>query len=135
MAESLAASLGTVPEEVRSGLRVASEREQARQRAEIETLVRQREDESRPEDAAALRVRLQNLHPPAARLVLLIDQLEELFTGGISAEKRDAFLEMLAALSRRNPVVVIVTMRSDFFPRLVEFSPLLALAEGTGSYL
>ena len=41
---------------------------------------------------------------------------------------------MLAALSRRNPVVVIVTMRSDFFPRLAEFSPLLALAEGTGSY-
>jgi hypothetical protein len=41
---------------------------------------------------------------------------------------------MLAALSRRNPVAVIVTMRSDFFPRLAEFSQLLALAEGTGSY-
>ena len=113
---------------------MASEREQARQRSEIEALVRQREEENRPEDAAALRVRLQNLRPPAARLVLLIDQLEELFTEGISAEKRDAFLELLAALSRRNPVVVIVTMRSDFFPRLAEFSQLLALAEGTGSY-
>ena len=132
--ESLAANSATIPEEVRSGLRVASEREQARQMSEIEALVRQREEENRPEDAAALRVRLQNLRPPAARLVLLIDQLEELFTGGISAEKRDAFLEMLAAISRRNPIVVIVTMRSDFFPRLAEFSLLLALAEGTGSY-
>ena len=132
--DSLAANYTAIPEEVRSGLRVTSEREQARQRSEIEALVRQREEENRAEDAAALRVRLQNLRPPAARLVLLIDQLEELFTGGISAEKRDAFLEMLAAVSRRNPIVVIVTMRSDFFPRLAEFSPLLALAEGTGSY-
>ncbi len=132
--ESLAANWATIPEEVRSGLRVASEREQARQRSEIEALVPQREAENRPEDAAALRVRLQNLRPPAARLVLLVDQLEELFTGRISAEKRDALLEMLAALSRRNPAVVVVTMRSDFFPRLAEFLPLLALAEGTGSY-
>ena len=132
--DSLAANCTRIPEEVRSGLRVASEREQGRQQSEIETLVRLREEENRPEDAAALRVRLQNLRPPAARLVLLVDQLEELFTEGISAEKRDAFLETLAALSRRNPVVVVVTMRSDFFPRLAEFSPLLALAEGTGSY-
>ena len=131
---SLEANYTAIPEEIRSGLRVASEREQARQRSDIEALVRQREEENRPEDAAALRLRLQNLRPPVARLVLLIDQLEELFTEGVSTEKRDAFLEMLAALSRRNPVVVIVTMRSDFFPRLAEFSQLLALAEGTGSY-
>jgi WD40 repeat protein len=131
---SLVADHAAIPEEIRSGLRVASEREQARQRSEIEALVRQREGENRPEDAAALCARLEDLRPPIARLVLLIDQLEELFTGGISAEKRDAFLEMLATLSRHNPVAVIVTMRSDFFPRLAEFSPLLALAEGNGSY-
>ena len=131
---SLAANPDAIPEEVRSGLRVASEREQARQRSEIEALTRQYEEQNRPEDAAALRLRLQNLRPPAAKLVLLIDQLEELFTEGVSAEKRSAFLEVLATLSRRNPVVVIVTMRSDFFPRLTEFSTLLTLAEGTGSY-
>ncbi|HEY5704728.1 MAG TPA: hypothetical protein VIS96_04060 [Terrimicrobiaceae bacterium] len=131
---SLAGNYAAIPEEVRSGLRVASEREQARQRSEIETLIRQREGENRLEDAALLRARLQNLGPPAARILLLIDQLEELFASGATAEKRDAFLEMLAVLSRRNPVVVVVTMRSDFFPRLAEFSPLLALAEGTGSY-
>ncbi|MFZ0709523.1 MAG: hypothetical protein WAM53_05740, partial [Terrimicrobiaceae bacterium] len=132
---SLAATCTAIPEEVRSGLRVASEREQARQRSEIEALIRQREGENRLEDAASLRrVRLQDLRPQAAGLVLLIDQLEELFTSGASAEKREAFLEVVAALSRRNPVVVVVTMRSDFFPRLAEFSSLLALAEGTGSY-
>jgi WD40 repeat protein len=132
--ESLAATYAAVPEEVRSGLRVASEREQARQRSEIETLISQRESENRPEDATAMRARLRELRPPSARLVLLIDQLEELFTDGISAKKRDPFLEVLAALSRRNPVVVVVTMRSDFFPRLVEFPLLRALAQGTASY-
>jgi hypothetical protein len=132
--QSLAANYAAIPEEVRSGMRVASEREQARQRSEIEALVRQREGENRPEDAAAMRVRLRDLRPPTARLVMLIDQLEELFTDGIIAEKRDVFLEVLAALSRRNPVVVVLTMRSDFFPRLVEFPLLLALAQGTASY-
>ncbi len=132
--DSLVANHAAVLEEVRSGLRLASEREQARQHSKIEALIRQRDGENRPEDAAALRGRLQNLRPPEARLVLLVDQLEELFTEGISSEKRDAFLQVLAALSRRNPVVVVVTMRSDFFPRLAEFSQLLALAEGTGSY-
>jgi Novel STAND NTPase 1 len=113
--DSLAANYAAIPEEVRSGLRVASEREQSRQRSEIEALIRQHEKENRPEDAAALRGRLQNLRPPSTKLVLLIDQLEELFTAGISAEKRDAFLELLAALSRRNPVVVFATMRSELF--------------------
>jgi WD40 repeat protein len=132
--QSLAADPVAIPGEIRSGLRVASEREQARQRSEIEALIRQRESESRVDDVAALRTCLGNLHPPVARLVLLIDQFEELFTGGVSSEKRDAFLGVLTALSRRNPIVIVATMRSDFFPQLARFQSLLALAEGTGSW-
>ena len=133
-AQSLASNSATIPEEIRSGLRVASEREQARQKAEIETLVRQNENENRVDDAKVLRARLAELQPPVARFVLLIDQLEELFAAEVSAEKRDKFLETLAVLSRKNPVVILATMRSDFFPRLAEFPSLLALADGTGSY-
>ena len=133
-AQSLASNSATIPEEIRSGLRVASEREQARQKAEIETLVRQNENENRVDDAKALRARLADLQPPVARFVLLIDQLEELFATEVSAEKRDIFLKALAALARTNPVVIVATMRSDFFPRLAEFPSLLALADGTGSY-
>ena len=51
---SLAGNYTAIPEEIRSGLRVASEREQARQRLEIEDLVRQREGENRLQDAAAM---------------------------------------------------------------------------------
>jgi WD40 repeat protein len=131
---SLAADPAAIPEEIRSGLRVISEREQARQRSQTDALINQRESENRPEDAVALRARLSDLRPPAARFVLLVDQLEELFTEVISPEKRQAFLETLAILSRRNPVVVIGTMRSDFFPRLAEFPRLLALAQGSASY-
>ena len=133
-AQSLAGNSATIPEEIRSGLRVASEREQARQKAEIEALVRQNENENRVDDAKALRARLADLQPPVARFVLLIDQLEELFATEVSAAKRDKFLETLALLSRKNPIVILATMRSDFFPRLAEFPSLLALAEGTGSY-
>jgi Novel STAND NTPase 1 len=39
---SLEANYAAIPEEIRSGLRVASEREQARQRSDIEALVRRR---------------------------------------------------------------------------------------------
>lgn len=132
--QSLVADPTAIPAEIRCGLHVVSEREQARQKSEIEALVRERESETRLEDAAALRDRLGNLQPPVARLVLLVDQLEEVFTEKISLEKRHGFLETLAKLSRRNPVVVIATMRSDFFPRLAEFPSLLALAQGTASY-
>ena len=129
---SLAATCTAIPEEVRSGLRVWH----------LSVNKRVNDRRSRPSfDSAKGQTGLRTLHPCGASvcricalrppgLVLLIDQLEELFTSGASAEKREAFLEVVAALSRRNPVVVVVvTMRSDFFPRLAEFSSLLALAE------
>jgi hypothetical protein len=70
-----------------------------------------------------------------ARLVLLVDQLEELFTRpGISAEDRMLFSRVLAGLARSGVVWVVTTLRSDFWRALAENRELLALVE-SGSRL
>ena len=96
--QSLAANPTRIPEEIRSGLRVASEREQARQQAELDALIRQYQSEDRPDDVAALRVRRDALRPPSTWSVLLVDQFEEIFTPGLAPEKRDALLGALDVL-------------------------------------
>ncbi len=52
--------------------------------------------------------------------VLFIDQFEELYTQGVSATQRAAFLDCLAATADdpTSPLRVILSMRSDFLDRL-----------------
>ena len=67
------------------------------------------------------------------RLVLIIDQIEELFTlGDITAEQRTAFLVCIQSFMRSGRVFVIATMRSDYWHRVVELSLLAELADGRG---
>lgn len=71
-----------------------------------------------------------------ARFLLIVDQLEELFTlQSITPEARERFVERLAALARSDLVWVVATMRSDFFDRLEKLAPLAALSEGEARYL
>jgi hypothetical protein len=68
-----------------------------------------------------------------AKLILVVDQLEELFTSpGISPEDRRLFIQLLAGLARSGAVWLIVTLRADFWHRAAEFPELIALAEGRG---
>jgi predicted ATPase len=68
-----------------------------------------------------------------AKLILVVDQLEELFTvGGISADDRQAFITLLSGLARSGHVWIIATLRTDFWHRAAEISELLPLAEGQG---
>jgi tetratricopeptide (TPR) repeat protein len=72
---------------------------------------------------------------PSARLALVVDQLEELFTlERVTAEERARFVEALDLLARSGWVWVIATMRSDFYPRCAELEKLVALKEGAGQY-
>jgi hypothetical protein len=65
-----------------------------------------------------------------ARLVLLVDQLEEIFTRPeIGAEQRSLFARALAALAGSGVVWVVVTMRSDLRHRVDEVKELRDLAE------
>jgi transcriptional regulator with XRE-family HTH domain len=77
-----------------------------------------------PVDAAAC-------DPP--RLVLVVDQFEELFTADVSPVEREAFIAALHAAAtcpagprRLPPALVIAAVRADFVGRLIGFPPLRA---------
>jgi len=72
---------------------------------------------------------------PTARLVLVVDQMEEMFSlESITHEERVKFIEALDALARSGRVWAIATLRSDFYPRCTELESLVELKEGTGQY-
>ncbi|MGA7919560.1 MAG: hypothetical protein WCA38_07790, partial [Candidatus Acidiferrales bacterium] len=77
----------------------------------------------------------QLIGAPKTRLVLAIDQLEEIFTlERATAEERHLFMSAIDALTRSGLVWVIATMRSDFYPRCAELPQLVSLKEGSGQY-
>lgn len=53
--------------------------------------------------------------------MLVVDQLEELFTAGIVREMRERYVAALEALARSGLVWIIATLRSDFFDRIPPF--------------
>ena len=70
-----------------------------------------------------------------ARLALVIDQMEEMYTQEeILPEHRQAFFDVIDSFVRSGRVWVICTLRSDFYPRLVNLPKLAALKEGAGQY-
>jgi formylglycine-generating enzyme required for sulfatase activity len=71
-----------------------------------------------------------------ARLVIVIDQLEEMFTiDSLGDTDREAFVAALDTLARSGFVWVVVTMRSDFFDRLGSMSALADLSAGEARFL
>ena len=71
---------------------------------------------------------------PKARLALVVDQLEELFTGGFSLEVRQKYTSALAGLVRSGRVFVLATLRSDFYASYQEFPDLIELTEPSGKF-
>lgn len=73
--------------------------------------------------------------PPVARLVVVIDQFEELFAlADIDAEMRRHFVAAIDALARSGAVWVMAAMRSDFYSRCAELPALVRLKDGAGQY-
>jgi hypothetical protein len=71
-----------------------------------------------------------------ARLAIVVDQLEELFTGdGAGEGERETFVPALAVLAGSGKAWVIATMRSDFFDRLDRAPSLANLAASEARYL
>jgi ABC-type arginine transport system ATPase subunit len=69
------------------------------------------------------------------RLLLAIDQLEELFTmADLAAESRTSFLNFLETAARSGSVWVVATMRSDFYQLLQTEPALVRMKEGAGMF-
>jgi WD40 repeat protein/energy-coupling factor transporter ATP-binding protein EcfA2 len=67
------------------------------------------------------------------RLVVVVDQLEELFTDpAITPAEGERFVLLLSGLARSGVVWVVATMRSDFWHRVAEMPLLGELASGRG---
>ena len=69
-----------------------------------------------------------------ARLVLLVDQMEELFTRKIDPARRDLFVRILAGLARSGCVWIVATMRNDLWHRAVEVPQLVNLVEASARF-
>ena len=68
-----------------------------------------------------------------ARLVLVLDQLEELFTNELLTPlERQRFIALIAGLVRSGHVWVIATMRKDFWHQADDTPELVQMAEGNG---
>jgi WD40 repeat protein len=65
------------------------------------------------------------------KLILVIDQLEELFTADcITADDRQLFVQLINVLARSGLVWIVASMRADFWHRISELPTLMALTEG-----
>jgi hypothetical protein len=71
-----------------------------------------------------------------AQLLILVDQLEEIFTTkDVTREMRGAWFHVLAALAMSRRIWVVATMRSEFFPRVPEHRDLFQLVRHGGGYI
>jgi hypothetical protein len=74
----------------------------------------------------------ERLELPKARLALVVDQLEELFTTGFSPEIRQKYISAIADLVRSGRVFILATLRSDFYPWYQQFPDLIELTKPGG---
>ena len=71
---------------------------------------------------------------PEAHLALVVDPLEELFTGDFSPELQHRYIAALATLIRSGRVFVVATLQSDFYAAYQQFPELIELTGSTGRY-
>ena len=84
---------------------------------------------------AAARQSAQLPESAQARLLIVIDQLEELFTLPIPKNTMRGFVNALDNFARSSLAWVVATLRTDFIPRLAQDTKLAELARGTGTFL
>ncbi|MBV8275818.1 MAG: ATP-binding protein, partial [Verrucomicrobia bacterium] len=93
---------------------------------------RQFREAGRPADAETARDQRERLELPRARLALVIDQLEELFTSSFSSDVQQKYVATIAGLARSGRVFVVGTLRSDFYPSYQQFPDLIELSRPAG---
>jgi hypothetical protein len=91
-------------------------------------------ESGRFENADLAQQQRRRLALPGARLALVVDQLEELFTTGFPPDVRQKYISTLASLIRSGRVSLLVTLRSDFYLRFQELPDLVELAKPSGKF-
>ncbi|WP_188197376.1 nSTAND1 domain-containing NTPase [Nonomuraea sp. SYSU D8015] len=64
--------------------------------------------------------------PPSARLLIVVDQFEEVFTHCTGAGERDRFIAAILAAARERRARVVLGVRADFYARCAEHPGLAA---------
>jgi WD40 repeat protein/serine/threonine protein kinase len=98
----------------------------------LEEKERQLRGSGRSDDADVARQQRERFELPKARLALVVDQLEELFTTGFSPQVRQKYISALAGLVRSCRVFVLATLRNDFYASYQEFPDLIELTKPSG---
>ena len=100
----------------------------------LEEKERQLRSLGRSDDADVARQQRERFELPKARLALVVDQLEELFTSSFSPEVRQRYVSALAGLVRSGRVFVLATLRNDFYASYQEFPDLIELTKPGGKF-
>jgi WD40 repeat protein len=134
LAAELRANPQGVADRVKDKLNQVSFEHRIRQEQRLRELELGFRQQRRDADAANARLQLDKLQPARARLALIVDQLEELFTSGFSEELQSKFVCALSVLARSGRVFVLATLRNDFYARYQQFNDLVELAKPAGKY-
>ncbi|MEO8600958.1 MAG: AAA family ATPase [bacterium] len=132
-AERLRNALDETVGALRESLLQAGQLERGKQAKTIDDYIDSLERDERTAEANEVRAKLSDLKAPKVGLVLVIDQMEELFDEQITREQRAAFMAVVNRLVRRG-VHVLATLRSDFYARCHELPELDELKLGNGQY-
>jgi hypothetical protein len=105
---------------------------------ELDRLLDDEEGESplpgRIEGAELSRYRMLRRVKPKAHLALVVDQLEDLFAAGYTAELQQRYIAALVALIRCQRIFVIATLQSDFYAYFQQFYELAELVRADGRF-
>ncbi|HRX62374.1 MAG TPA: SUMF1/EgtB/PvdO family nonheme iron enzyme [Candidatus Competibacter sp.] len=86
-----------------------------------------------PDTFPALVERVLARRPPVAEWLLILDQMEELFTPAVG-DRGDAFLDFLLEAVKQPRFRVVATVRADFLDRCVAHSGLRGVLNRQGQY-
>jgi len=84
--------------------------------------------------AEAERVRQGSSRQFRARLLIVIDQLDELFAPNVAPEQRGLFVRLLASLVETGQVWSLATLRADLYEHFLAEPGLVALKTGGAAY-
>jgi serine/threonine protein kinase/tetratricopeptide (TPR) repeat protein len=136
--EELAAELRDHPEAVALRVRDALDNAAREWRMQRDIYLRAKAEKRRSSGtttaAGGILPRLPQSGPelPKARLALVIDQLEELFTSGFSTNVQEKYVSAIAGLAQSHRVFILATLRSDFYSSYQQFPELTELTRPSG---